>query len=167
MDSKQLALRCRELAENKKAEDIVVLDLCDISSITDYFVICSGNNDPHLRAIVDEIRDGLQAEHGLKPNATDGDGPTSWVVLDYFDVIVHVMRTDIREHYKLEALWGDAAPVKPRKPRAKKPAPDTAEPAAEKPAKAPKKAASPATKDKAPSKPAPKTKAPAKKPKTA
>lgn len=157
MDSKQLALRCRELAENKKAEDIVILDMCEISSITDYFVICSGGNDPHLRAIVDEIRDGLQIEHGLKPNATDGDGPTSWVVLDYFDVIVHVMRKDIREHYKLEALWGDAASVKPRKPRAKK---DPAAPAAEKPAKAPKKVASAAGKEKA----APK-KAPAKAPK--
>lgn len=166
MDSKQLALRCRELAENKKAEDIVILDMCEISSITDYFVICSGGNDPHLRAIVDEIRDGLQIEHGLKPNATDGDGPTSWVVLDYFDVIVHVMRKDIREHYKLEALWGDATSVKPRKPRAKKPAADSAEPAApaaEKPAKAPRKAASPAGKEK----PAPKKKTPAKKPETA
>lgn len=158
MDSKQLALRCRELADNKKAEDILVLDLREISSITDYFVICSGGNDPHIRAIVDEIRDGLQIEHGLKPNATDGDGPSSWVVLDYFDVIVHVMRKDVRQHYKLEDLWGDAAPVRPRKPRAPK-APK-APAAEEKPAKAPRAPKAPAAKKAAPKKPAAKKAAP-------
>ena len=120
MDSKKLALLCRELADNRKAENIVILDVHEVSSITDYFVICTGTSEPHLRAIVDEITTQLQEDHGLKPKHTDGTFQTAWIVLDYFDVIVHVMRADVRDHYKLEDLWGDVPQVKPRKPRAKK-----------------------------------------------
>ena len=115
MDSKKLALLCRELADNKKADDIVVLDVKEISSITDYFVIASGSSEPHLRAISDEIVDKLRDDHNLRPRAIDGNLQTAWLVLDYFDVIVHVMRTDVREHYDLESLWGDAPRVKPRR----------------------------------------------------
>src|SRR5512133_512706 len=115
MYSRKLALLCRELAENKKAEDIVVLDVRELSSVTDYFVIASGTSEPHLRAIVDEIIDKLREEHHRRPRAIDGTLQTAWVVLDYFDVIVHVMRQDIRERYDLETLWGDAPRVKPKK----------------------------------------------------
>ncbi len=115
MDSRKLALLCRELADNRKAEDIVILDVSTISSVTDYFVIASGTSEPHLRAIVDEIDERLREEHQLKPKAIDGTFQTAWVVLDYFDVIVHVMRRDVRERYDLETLWGDAPRVKPRK----------------------------------------------------
>ena len=121
MDSKTLALVCRDLAENRKAENVVVLDVTKVSSITDYFVVATGTSEPHLRAIVGEITEKLRDEHGLKPNAADGTLQTSWIVLDYFDVIVHVMRNDVREHYKLEDLWGDAPQVKPKKARARKP----------------------------------------------
>lgn len=120
MDSKKLALLCRELADNRKAEDIAVLDVKEVSSIADYFVICTGTSEPHLRAIVDEITETLREEHAISPKSSDGTMQTSWIVLDYFDVIVHVMRADLRQHYKLEDLWGDAPRVKPRKPRAKK-----------------------------------------------
>lgn len=120
MDSKKMALLCYELADNKKAENIVVLDLRHVSSITDYFVIGSGTSEPHLRAIVDEITEKLKEQHGLTPRAMDGSSETAWIVLDYFDVIVHVMRGDIRERFDLEGLWGDAGKVKPRKPRARK-----------------------------------------------
>ena len=119
MDSRKLALLCRELADNKKGEDIVILDVREVSSVTDYFVIASGTSQPHLRAIVDEIRDKLRDEHDLRPKAVDGALHTDWVVLDYFDVIVHVMRSDVRERYDLETLWGDAPRVKPRKRTAK------------------------------------------------
>ena len=121
MDSRKLALLCRELADNKKAEDIVILDVREVSSVTDYFVIASGSSEPHLRAIVDEIRDKLRDDHALRPNAVDGTLHTAWVVLDYFDVIVHVMRSDVRERYDLETLWGDAPRVKPRRKAAAKP----------------------------------------------
>ena len=115
MDSRKLALLCRELADNKKAEDIVVLDVRELSSVTDYFVIASGTSEPHLRAIVDEIKDHLREEQELRPKAVDGTLQAAWVVLDYFDVIVHVMRRDLRERYDLETLWGDAPRVKTRK----------------------------------------------------
>ncbi len=115
MDSKKLALLCGDLADNKKAENIVILDVRELSSVTDYFVIVSGTSEPHLRAIVDEISDRLREEHGLRPKAVDGTLHTAWVVLDYFDVIVHVMRADVRERYDLETLWGDAPRVTAKK----------------------------------------------------
>jgi ribosome-associated protein len=115
MDSRKLALLCRELADNKKGEDIVVLDVREVSSVTDYFVIASGTSEPHLRAIVDEITDKLKQDHGVRPKAIDGALHTAWIVLDYFDVIVHIMRTDVRNRYDLETLWGDAPRVRARK----------------------------------------------------
>lgn len=115
MDSRKLAQRCRELAENKKAEDIVILDVRKLSSVTDYFVIASGTSEPHLRAIVSEIADGLKIEHGLSPRARDGAWETNWVALDYFDVIVHVMHPAVRQQYDLEGLWNDAPKVRPRR----------------------------------------------------
>ena len=110
-----MALLCRDLAENRKAENTVVLDVKKVSSVTDYFVVASGTSEPHLRAITDEITEKLRDEYGLRPRAVDGTLQTAWVVLDYFDVIVHVMRTDVRERYNLEGLWGDAPQVKARK----------------------------------------------------
>ena len=115
MDSKKLALLCRELADNRKAEDIVVLDVRKISSITDYFVVATGTSEPHLRAISDEITDKLRKDHDLRPRAVDGTLQTAWLVLDYFDVIIHLMRADVRERYDLESLWGDAPRVRTRR----------------------------------------------------
>src|ERR1700744_3531529 len=115
MDSKKLALLCRDLEENKKAKNIVVLDVRKLSSVTDYFVIASGSSEPHLRAIVSEISDQLRDKHDLRPNRMEGATAGGWVVLDFFDVIVHVMRADARERYDLEGLWGDASKVKPAK----------------------------------------------------
>ena len=117
MDAKRLVQLCREFADNKKAEDLVVLDVRKLSSVTDFFVIVSGTSEPHLRAISDEITTKLRDEHDLRPRAIDGTLQTAWLVLDYFDVIVHVMKPDVREKYDLEALWSDAPRTKPRKPR--------------------------------------------------
>jgi ribosome-associated protein len=120
MDSKKLALLCREFADDKKADDIVILDVRQLSSVTDFFVIASGTSEPHLRAIVDEISDKLREGHQVRPHAVDGTIQTAWVVLDYFDVIVHVMRRDVRERYDLETLWGDAPRVRTRLKPARK-----------------------------------------------
>ena len=117
MDSRKLALLCRGFADNKKAEDIAVLDVRALSSVTDYFVIATGTSEPHLRAIVDEITTQLREDYDLRPRAVDGTLQTAWIVLDYFDVIVHVMRRDVRERYDLETLWGDAPRVRARKTR--------------------------------------------------
>jgi ribosome-associated protein len=115
MDSKKLTSLCRKFADNKKAENVVVLDVRELSSVTDYFVIASGTSEPHLRAIVDEITDRLRDDYDLRPMRKDGSVQGAWVVLDFFDVIVHVMRADARERYDLEGLWGDAKRIKPRK----------------------------------------------------
>ena len=112
MDSKKLALLCRDLADNKKAENLVILDVRKLSSVTDFFVIATGSSEPHLRAIVTEISDRL------KPSAVEGDSAGAWVVLDFFDVIVHVMRAEAREKYSLEDLWSDAPSVQPRRVKA-------------------------------------------------
>jgi len=124
MDSKKLATLCREYADNKKAENVVILDVRKISSVTDYFVIVSGSSEPHLRAITDEITDRLREDHQLRPRAVDGNAHAAWQVVDYFDVIVHIMRIDIRSKYDLESLWGDAPRIgtmqkRPAKPKTK------------------------------------------------
>ena len=116
MESKKLAQLCRDFADNKKAENLVVLDVRKLSSVTDYFVIATGTSQPHLRAIVEEIHSKLRDEHELRPSRTDGMASGAWAVLDYFDVIVHVMHADTRQRYDLEGLWGDARPVKTAKP---------------------------------------------------
>jgi ribosome-associated protein len=118
MDSRKLALLCRKLADDKKADNITILDVREVSSVTDYFVIASGTSEPHLRAIVDEITDRLREDCGVQPRAVDGTLRAAWIVLDYFDVIVHIMRQDVRERYDLETLWGDAPRVRARKSRA-------------------------------------------------
>jgi ribosome-associated protein len=118
MDSKKLALACYQLAENKKAEEIVILDVRKVSGITDFFVIATGTSEPHLRAIWEELETKLRELYGLRPRAVDGSVTAAWVVLDFFDVMVHLMRADQRERYDLEGLWGDAPRVRPRKPSA-------------------------------------------------
>ncbi len=120
MDSKKLALLCREFADNKKAENILVLDVRKLSSVTDYFVIASGTSQPHLRAIVEEIGSRLRDDHDLRPARSEGATGGNWVVLDYFDVMIHVMHTETRARYDLEGLWGDARPLTKAKPAKKK-----------------------------------------------
>ena len=113
MDGLKLALACRGYADNKKAEDIVVLDVHKVSSITDYFVIASGTSEPHVRAIWNEVVDRLKQDHKMTTPQPEGTQCNTWVVIDYFDVIVHVMCRETREKYDLEGLWNDAELVKP------------------------------------------------------
>lgn len=120
MTSKQLAQWCAWLADNRKAENITILDIAELSSITDFFVIVSGSSEPHLRAIKREVTDKLKESFGVAPTAVDGTDNTEWQVLDFFDVIVHIMTPEARENYDLEGLWKDAPRVPPRKPAAPK-----------------------------------------------
>jgi ribosome-associated protein len=121
MDSKKLALLCRKYADDKKAENVVVLDVRKLSSVTDFFVVMSATSEPHLRAIAEEIVRRLREESDLRPRAVDGAIRASWMVVDYVDVIVHIMRGETRDHYDLEGLWGDAPRVKGRKARPRRP----------------------------------------------
>ena len=113
MEAKKLALLCRKLADDKKAENLVVLDVRKLSSVTDYFVIVTGTSEPHLRAIESEILDSLLEDHGVKPTHSEGNSQSSWIIADFFDVIVHIMKKDAREKYDLEGLWSDAPRVNP------------------------------------------------------
>src|SRR6266536_2783804 len=103
-----LSRTCAELASNKKAEDIVVLDLRAISTFTDFFVICSATSEPQLKAIANEIETRLREDHSIRPVAIDGFPASQWIVLDYLQVVVHVFHRDKRAFYSLEDLWGDA-----------------------------------------------------------
>jgi ribosome-associated protein len=118
MDSKQLALLCREFADNKKAEDIIILDLQKLPGVTDFMVLCSGTSEPHLRAIEDEISRKLRDMEGIRPRAIDGTRHSGWIVLDYVDVLVHLMKPEVRAHYDLEGLWNDAPRIRISKRKA-------------------------------------------------
>jgi len=102
-----LARQAGQLALEKKGFDVKVLNLQNISTVCDYFVIASGEADVHVRAISDAIKDGLR-EYGYKPYHTEGLNEGNWVLLDYIDVVVHIFREPIRQFYNLEKLWGDA-----------------------------------------------------------
>ncbi len=99
-------------AEEKQAENIVVMDMRETFPITDYFLIMSANNPRKLHAISRNIQDMLQKESGLKPYLREGAEDTGWMLLDYIDFVVHVFRTEEREFYRLEQLWQDAPVVK-------------------------------------------------------
>jgi ribosome-associated protein len=94
-------------ADDKKAQDLVVLDLRRAAGFTDFFLICSGTNPRQIRAIADAIMEALAAD-GAKPAHIEGYDRSEWILLDYFDFIVHIFAPDTRAFYGLERLWGSA-----------------------------------------------------------
>jgi ribosome-associated protein len=109
-DAAELAHRIVEIASDKKGNDIVMLRTAELTTMADFFVICSGRSDRQVAAlsgaIVDELRDD-----GIRPLGTEGRGSSRWVLLDYGSVIVHIFAPDEREYYGLERLWGKAVQV--------------------------------------------------------
>jgi ribosome-associated protein len=95
-------------AADKKAIDLVELDLREVLGYTDFFVVCSGNTDRQTKAIHDGIHQGLKNEHGLLHRRVEGLAEARWILMDYLDVIVHVFTPEAREFYRLEQLWGEA-----------------------------------------------------------
>jgi ribosome-associated protein len=112
LKSEALARLCASIAADKKAEDIVVLDLRGLSTFTDFYVICSGSSEPQLKAIANEISDRLKKEYDERPLGVDGFPLSQWVVADYGSVVVHIFHTSKREVYRLEELWNDAPRLK-------------------------------------------------------
>lgn len=104
-------------AEDRKAHDIVELDMRGVVGYTDWFVICSGNTDRQVKAIHDAIHEGCKRDHGLLPRRVDGVAQAQWVLMDYLDVIVHIFTPQTRDFYRLEQLWGEA-PVRVASQRA-------------------------------------------------
>jgi ribosome-associated protein len=108
MKPEEIALAIAEYASDRKALDVVQLDLRGIISYTDYFVICTGRSDRQVRAIHDGIHLGLKNDHGLLPGRVEGVNQSNWILMDYLDVLVHVFTPETREYYHLEELWGEA-----------------------------------------------------------
>lgn len=108
--SSSIAYYISSAAAEKKARDIKILNVNDISPITDYFVICSGNSSIQVKAIADEIEEEL-AERGFQLKHKEGYSTARWILLDYENVIVHVFHNEDREFYDLERLWADAQAV--------------------------------------------------------
>jgi ribosome-associated protein len=108
MQPDALSREIAELAADRKAEDIVQLDLRGIISYTDFFVICTGHSDRQVKAIHDAIHQGIKRGHGLLPEHVEGLSHARWVLMDYLDVVVHVFTPQMRAYYRLEQLWGEA-----------------------------------------------------------
>jgi len=106
MTPEQLAEVIAAQAADKKAIDIVEIDLRGVSGYTDFFVVCSGNTDRQAKAIHDGIHKALKDEHGLLPRRVEGLTESRWILMDYLDVVVHVFTPEARAYYRLEALWG-------------------------------------------------------------
>jgi ribosome-associated protein len=103
----QLVEIATELADDKKAIDIVELAVSEAVGYTDYFLICSGNTERQVKAIHDGIHQGLKDDHGLLPRRVEGLAEARWVLMDYLDVVVHIFTPEARAFYRLEQLWGE------------------------------------------------------------
>jgi ribosome-associated protein len=112
---KVLARTCCRLALDKKAEDVIIIDRRKLEAPTDYFVICSASTEKQVKAIAENILDGVE-EKGHRPWHVEGYSAKKWVLVDFVDVVVHVFTSETRQFYSLETLWGDA-PVEQVKPK--------------------------------------------------
>lgn len=108
MESAELVAEIARHAAEKKAIDLVELDLRGVLGYTDYFVVCSGNTGRQAKAIQDGILEGLKHDHELLPRRVEGSAEGGWILIDYLDVVVHIFTPQAREFYRLEQLWGEA-----------------------------------------------------------
>jgi ribosome-associated protein len=111
MTSEQLAVRIAELADSKKAEDIVAIDVSEILGYTDVLVICTARNERQAKAIHDEVHQRLKQDDGLLPRRVEGLPEARWVLLDYLDCILHIFVPETRDLYRLDQLWGEGARI--------------------------------------------------------
>ncbi|HET7589003.1 MAG TPA: ribosome silencing factor [Solirubrobacterales bacterium] len=106
--SEQLARQLATIADAKKAEEVVVLDMRGLVAYTDFLAICTARSERQAKAIVDEVRLRVKREAGLLPGGVDGGGDAGWTILDYLDCILHVFTPQARQRYGLEDLWHEA-----------------------------------------------------------
>jgi ribosome-associated protein len=108
MTPEEITMAVAEYASDAKAEEIVQLDLRGLTSVADYFLICTGRSDRQVKSIHDRIHLGMKNQHGTLPTRVDGVTQGQWVLMDYGDLIVHIFTPEIRDFYRLEQLWGEA-----------------------------------------------------------
>ena len=106
--AEDVARAAAQAAYDKKAEDIAVIDLTELSDVCDYFVIATGSNNRQVDSIVDEVEEQVAKAYDEHPFSIEGREERSWILMDYGSVIVHVFTPEAREYYRLEKLWGDA-----------------------------------------------------------
>lgn len=106
--SESLARQLAAIADSKKAEDLVVLDMRGLVAYTDFLAICTARSERQAKAIVDEVRVRVKRETGLLPGGVDGGGDAGWTILDYLDCVLHVFTPEARQRYALEELWHEA-----------------------------------------------------------
>jgi ribosome-associated protein len=111
LDSLAQARRIAAIAQDKLAEDVVILDMRPLCVFTDFMVIASGRNTRQTKAIWDDVHERLKREDGAIPRAVDGEPSSDWIVADYLDVVLHVFTPETRAYYRLEDLWGDVPVV--------------------------------------------------------
>lgn len=114
MTGEETAHACARFADDKKAEDILILDVRGLSPVTDYFVICTASSTPHLRSVQRGVDESMTDELSMNPHWRDEGVESGWIVIDYLDVMVHIMTAEKREFYALEELWGDAQRIEPK-----------------------------------------------------
>lgn len=107
MNSEQLSRHIAELSLAKKAEDVIIMDLKELTSVTDYFVICSGDSDMQVKAISDHLSEELKKQK-IRVWHVEGYQSLNWILMDLVDVVVHIFKPEVRKFYALEKLWGDA-----------------------------------------------------------
>jgi ribosome-associated protein len=106
--SEGLARQLAAIADSKKAEEVVVLDMRGLVAYTDFLAICTARSERQAKAIVDEVRLRVKRETGLLPGGVDGGGDAGWTILDYLDCVLHVFTPEARQRYALEELWHEA-----------------------------------------------------------
>lgn len=106
--AKMIAELCMRVADDTKAENIMMLKISEVAVLCDYFVICTGNSSPQLSSITDHIVKEAREKAGIKPHLVDGNPLSKWIVIDFGSVIVHIFSPEMRERYQLENVWGDA-----------------------------------------------------------
>jgi ribosome-associated protein len=108
MDSEAIARLLAEIADSKKAEDVVALDMRSAVGYTDFLVVCTARNERQAKAIHDDVYLQLKREHGLLPANVEGQSEGRWVLMDYLDCVLHVFVPELRERYRLDVLWSEA-----------------------------------------------------------
>lgn len=106
MENRELALKAARVLDNKKAKDIIIIDISEKASFADYFVIASGNSERQVAALSEDVQDSFQVD-GIEAKNIEGQRGSGWILMDYGDLIVNILTTDMRDRYNIEKAWGD------------------------------------------------------------
>jgi len=106
-EAADLALYCQQIIDAGKADNILQLEVTELSVLADYFILCTGNSDPQIKALSERLKREVSKKYGFKPRF-DGTPDSQWIVMDFGNVVVHILSPEMRDRYQLETLWGDA-----------------------------------------------------------